>query len=125
MSPRSTPKASSAAPGLLPAAGGPASLLASPPPGKTVTIGPSDVSGHQLGIACAGTAACTETYTQVAQPTVGLLLSAPADGVITAWRVHGETGGSGRLVLRVLHPEPDGLQFTGVATSAPITAVES
>src|SRR4051794_3004536 len=125
MSPQNTRRASPAAPLLLATAGCLASVLASPAAGKTVTIGPSDVSGHQLGLGCAGTAACRETYTQVAQPTVGLLLSAPADGVITAWHVHGETRASGRLLLRVLHPEPDGLQFTGVATSPPVTAVES
>src|SRR3954454_21124077 len=104
MSRQSTRRASSAAPILLAIAGCLASVLASPAAGKTVTIGPSDVSGHQLGLGCAGTPACRETYTQVAQPTVGLLLTAPADGVITAWHVHGETGGSWRLALRVLHP---------------------
>src|SRR5207248_2779857 len=54
-------------------------------------------------------------------PTSGVLWRAPADGVITAWHVHGDTSGFGSLALRVLR-SADGTHFTGVATSDPVTA---
>jgi hypothetical protein len=69
--------------------------------------------------------ACTRTLVQLTQPTAGVLLTAPADGVITSWHVHGNTanGVSGSLALRVLRRDPDGIRFAGVTTSAGVTAV--
>src|SRR2546429_7422587 len=68
--------------------------------------------------------ACARTLGQVTQPTAGVLLTAPADGVITSWHVHGNTanGVSGSLALRVLRRDPDGIRFAGVTTSAGVTA---
>lgn len=88
----------------------------------TVTIGSPDVDSAQLDINCQGHGACIETYAQLSQPTAGVLLTAPAEGVITAWRVHGDTGGDGSLALRVLRRDPDGVRFTPVATSPAVTA---
>jgi hypothetical protein len=89
----------------------------------TVTIGPPDVSSTQALNQCPDTT-CTRTLAQLTQPTVGVLLTAPADGVITAWHVHGNTafGVDGLLALRVLRRDPDGIRFMGVATSAGVTA---
>jgi hypothetical protein len=90
----------------------------------TVTIGAPDVSSTQGLNECPDMMACTRTLVQLIQPTPGALLTAPADGVITSWRVHGNTAQSvnGALALRVLHRDPDGVRFTGVATSAGVTA---
>jgi hypothetical protein len=92
-----------------------------------VTIGAPDVSSTQGYEQCPNTA-CTRTLVQLIQPTLGVLLTAPADGVITAWHVHGNAGQGGRngsLALRVLRRDPDGIRFTGVATSAGVTAFYS
>jgi hypothetical protein len=99
-------------------------VFASAAPAATVTIGPSDVSGQQAVLGCGGMP-CTMTLAQVTQPTPGVLLTAPADGVITAWHVHGQAlgGSQGTLALRVLRRAPDGgLSFTGVGRSSPVTA---
>ncbi len=92
--------------------------------GATVTIGAPNISSDQIEESCG---VCT--YAQLTQPSAGVLLSAPAAGVITSWRVHGVTTGTGRLALRVLRPDPNGASppdattpFTGVGTSAPVTA---
>lgn len=95
--------------------------LAAAASATTVTIGPPDVSGVQGEVNCSG-AACSRTFAQLSQPTPGVLLSTPADGVLTAWQVHGETGGVGSLALRVLRRDPDGVRFAGVATSPQVTA---
>jgi hypothetical protein len=87
----------------------------------TVTIGPPDVSGYQASVGSAD-----GTFAQLTQPTAGVYLTAPVDGVITAWHVHGDTTytGGGTLALRVLRANADGT-FTGVATSAAVTATGS
>jgi hypothetical protein len=104
-----------------------ASVFASVAAGATVTIGPPDVSGHQGSDGCTSTGVvCSVTLAQLTQPTPGVLLTAPADGVITAWHVHGATDfapSGGALALRVLRRGSDGL-FTGVATSAAVQAID-
>jgi hypothetical protein len=98
-------------------------VFASAAVASTVTIGAPDVSSTQGLEECPDTA-CARTLVQLIQPTSGVLLTAPADGVITAWHVHGNTaqGRNGSLALRVLRRDPDGVRFTGVATSAGVTA---
>src|SRR6185312_9420247 len=54
--------------------------------------------------------------------TAGVLLTAPTDGVITAWHVHANADPGGSLALRVLRRDPDGVSFKGVATSGVVTA---
>src|SRR4051794_37346925 len=82
----------------------------------TVTIGPTDLSGNQ------GSAGGTDaTFVQVTQPTAGVFLTVPADGVLTAWHVHGQALNGGTLALRVLRDHADGT-FTSVATSDPVEA---
>src|SRR5207302_8206849 len=99
-------------------------VSASAASGATVTIGPSDVSGTGGQEQCPDMQACARTLVQVTQPTAGVLLTAPADGVITSWHVHGNTanGVSGLLALRVLRRDPDGIRFAGVTTSPGVTA---
>jgi hypothetical protein len=98
-------------------------VLVSAASAATVTIGPSDVSGQQNERGCAFNP-CSGTWAQLTQPTPGVVLTAPADGVITAWHVHGQAAGGtgGTLALRVLRRAPDGLSFTGVGTSSAVTA---
>jgi hypothetical protein len=94
--------------------------------GETVTIGASDPSGKQASASCLGGGACTETFAQLTQPTPGVLLLAPADGVITSWHVHGDTADTGSLALRVLRDEDGGGgRLTAVATSPAVTASEA
>jgi hypothetical protein len=81
----------------------------------TVTIGAPDVSGNQASVGGQDT-----TFAQVTQPTPGALLTAPGDGVIIAWHVHGHTDPGAFLALRVLHRLVT--SFTGVATSDRVTA---
>ena len=96
-------------------------VLAPAASATTVTIGALDVSGAQGNVNCFN-AACSRTFAQLSQPTPGTLLSAPADGVLTGWQVHADTGGVGSLALRVLRRDPDGVRFAGVATSPQVTA---
>jgi hypothetical protein len=90
----------------------------------TVTVGPADLSATGSALACVAFGSCTShTYSQTALPEAGTVLTAPTDGVITAWRVHGSTSGSGDVRLRVIHPAGVG-QFTGAGTSAPASALD-
>jgi IPT/TIG domain len=83
--------------------------------GATVTIGAPDVSSNQGNFSTSGYVA---TVAQLTQPTYGVYLTAPGDGVITAWRVHGNAvQGYGGLALRVLRRDPNTGLFAGVATS--------
>jgi hypothetical protein len=94
--------------------------------GETATIGAVELSGKTASVSCLGGGACTSTYVQLTQPTPGVFLEAPADGVITSWRVHGDSGGTGSLALRVLHDEDGGGgQLTAVGTSPPVSATET
>ena len=63
------------------------------------------------------------TVVQTSLPEAGVLTRAPADGVITQWRVVGQIFGDGALRLRVVSPA-DGGMFTGSGTSAPATAID-
>jgi hypothetical protein len=97
--------------------------FASTASGETVTIGPGALSGNTTSVACVGGGACTSTFAQLTQPTPGPLVEAPADGVITSWHVHGDTGPTGSIALRVLRDEDGGGgRLTGVATSPVVTA---
>jgi hypothetical protein len=102
-------------------------LPASAAVGAAVTIGASDLSSTQVPEQCPDKLACTRTLVQLIQPTPGVLLTAPGDGVITAWRVHGNTayGVNGALALRVLRRDPDGVRFAAVATSDAVTASQN
>jgi hypothetical protein len=101
-------------------------VFASAAAGATVLIGAPNISDDQGSNACAAAEPCHRiTFAQLTQPSQGVLLRAPADGVITAWHVHGFTTTGSSLALRVLRPDPDGVRFTGVATSVGVTAVES
>jgi hypothetical protein len=94
--------------------------FASSASGEDVTIGPSDLSGTTASARCSGGGACTDTFAQL---TAGILLEAPADGVITSWRVHGDTGPTGAIALRVLRDEDGGGgQLTAVGTSPAVLA---
>jgi hypothetical protein len=99
-------------------------VFASAAPAATVTIGAPDLSGNDAQLGCFANPTCTATLAQLTQPTQGVFLRVPADGVITAWRIHGHANGGsdGTLALRVLRPAPDGISFTGVATSGAVAA---
>jgi hypothetical protein len=82
------------------------------------TLGPPVPTTPQTeGITCSGPLACSEfssiTWVQRTVPDAGVTLVAPADGVVTSWRVSGK----GTLKLRVLHTV--GGALTGGGTSAP------
>jgi hypothetical protein len=83
------------------------------------TLGPPVPTTPQTeGITCSGPLACKEevssiTLVQRTVPEAGVTLVAPADGVVTSWRV----AGSGTVKLRVLHTV--GGALTGGGTSAP------
>jgi IPT/TIG domain len=85
----------------------------------TVRLGPSVLSASGTSIGCGS---CTHLQTSL--PEAGVLLTAPADGVITQWRVRGVLFGDGVLRLRVLRPAPVAGLFSGFGTSAPATAVD-
>jgi hypothetical protein len=83
-----------------------------------VTLGPPVPTTPQTeGITCQGPLACGEfssiTLVQRTVPDAGVTLVAPADGVVTSWRVSGK----GTVKLRVLHTVSGAL--TGGGTSAP------
>jgi hypothetical protein len=98
-------------------------LSASPALGSAVTIGP-DATGtvnSELGQESEESkTVLRSTAVQVSQPTAGILLTAPADGVITSWRVRGKVF-MGSLALRVVRRAADGVRFTGIASSDPIS----
>jgi hypothetical protein len=81
----------------------------------TVTLGPPTLASGAAFTSCV--ASCDAMVMQRSVSDPGTRLVAPADGVITGWRVDGSTG-TGSLRLRVLHPG-EGSGVTGVATSAP------
>ncbi len=82
------------------------------------TLGPPVPTTPQTeGITCSGPLACKEevssiTLVQRTVPDAGVTLVAPADGVVTSWRVSGK----GTVKLRVLHTVSGAL--TGGGTSA-------
>jgi IPT/TIG domain-containing protein len=89
----------------------------------SVTIGPTDLSGLMGQVGCSGTLGCRlTTFAQLTQPTAGVLLQAPADGMITSWWIRGAGAGNAEFALRVLRIAPDMVSFTGVGTSLPVPA---
>jgi hypothetical protein len=96
--------------------------LASPAAATTVLIGPPTLGNEGSYTGCDdGPSACNTTLSQFGQPTPGVLLSAPADGTIVSWGVHGVTAGNGRLKLRVLRPTANG-SFSGAGSSTGVIA---
>jgi hypothetical protein len=94
--------------------------LAGSAAGKTFTIGPQNPAAEAWLHGC-DISGCFWTLFQFAQPTPSVNLTAPADGTIVSWQVHGRTSGGGRLRLRVIRPTPDGL-YRGAGASAPAIA---
>jgi len=85
-----------------------------------ITLGPPvPTTPLTEGFTCDGGTFCHEdgdiTWVQRTVPDAGVTLVAPADGVVTSWRV----SGIGTVKLRVLHTVEGGL--TGGGTSAPAT----
>jgi len=85
-----------------------------------ITLGPPvPTTPLTEGFTCDGGTFCHEdgdiTWVQRTVPDAGVTLVAPADGVVTSWRV----SGIGAVKLRVLHTVEGGL--TGGGTSAPAT----
>jgi hypothetical protein len=83
-----------------------------------VTLGsPVPTTPQTEGFTCQGPLGCNEfsdiTWVQRTVPDAGVTLVAPADGVVTSWRVSGK----GTVKLRVLHTVSGAL--TGGGTSAP------
>jgi hypothetical protein len=98
------------------------SLLSAPTAlGASVTIGPDATGTVATQVGLETKSVQHLTFVQVSQPTAGILLTAPADGVITSWRVRGSATLTGSLALRVARRAPDGVDFTGGASSLPIT----
>jgi hypothetical protein len=85
----------------------------------TVTLGPPALSASGTSQGC-----FTCTFLQTSLPGAGALVIAPADGVITQWRVRGVLFGDGALRLRVIRPAATAGLFSGSGTSAPATAVD-
>jgi hypothetical protein len=85
----------------------------------TVTLGPPTLAPSGSSASC-GAGSCDDTVMQrrVSDPATRLV--APADGVISGWRVNGSIGNASSLRLRVLRAG-EGSAVTGVATSAPAT----
>jgi hypothetical protein len=83
-----------------------------------ITLGPPVPTTPQTeGFTCSGPFGCSEfsdiTWVQRTVPDAGVTLVAPADGLVTSWRVSGK----GTVKLRVLHTV--GGALTGGGTSAP------
>jgi hypothetical protein len=83
----------------------------------TVTLGPPTLTSGGSAAQCFVT--CDVTWMQRSVTDAATRLVAPADGVVTGWRVDGSLG-TGSLRLRVLRPG-EGSAVTGVATSAAAT----
>jgi hypothetical protein len=82
-----------------------------------VTLGPPSVSG------AAGPGFTVQTPTVIGgaintAPGGGATLTAPADGVVTEWRVRGSVTGVGQLTMLVAHPQGGGL-YQATAQSPP------
>jgi hypothetical protein len=95
-------------------------LLVAPASATTIVIGP-DPPTDNLGPSGCDSSVCDATWAQLVQPTPGIYLTSPADGVITAWRIGGKTEGDGRLALRTIHPTETG-SFTSGVKSVPVLA---
>ena len=80
---------------------------------ETVTIG-SPLSAPFIP----GSVGTARTFTQTALSEPGAITTAPADGVITTWRILGVSGGP--FSLQVVHPVGAG-QYTSPVSSGPST----
>jgi hypothetical protein len=113
------PRATGLAPALLVAAVC-GLLLGAPAWAATAEIGRVNSTGGDLPVGCGNP--CSTVLTQLLEPDGGPRLTSPADGVVTSWRVHGNTDGStARLALRILHPTPTG-EYKGTGRSVPVVA---
>jgi hypothetical protein len=95
-------------------------FVAAPAFAKTFTMGPQDPSSEQAAAGCFNPN-CFRTWFQFAQPTPGIHVTAPDDGTIISWQVHGKTVGAGRLRLRVIRPIASG-GYKGAGASGPAIA---
>jgi hypothetical protein len=94
---------------------------AAPASAVTVTIGRPTVTSSSFSLLCMSASPCTNIT--VAQTTPGIggeRVTAPADGVITAWRAIGHAGGTAMVSLRVLEPA-GGNQFKGAGRSTGVS----
>src|SRR3954447_22144413 len=103
--------------GVLASAAIMGALSAVPADGATVTIGSTLSSPATSNLSgCASGFDCVSLQTNAGTPVA----VAPADGVITTWRIRAGSAGS-PVTLRVLHPGAGGT-YTAIRSSAQQTA---
>jgi hypothetical protein len=89
----------------------------------SIVLGPPDLSVGGVLLSCDGPACYWTGALNTALSTPGAFLTAPADGMISSWRVRGATAGGGMIRLHVLRPVGGGM-YLGALTSPAAGAVD-